>query len=149
MIVQFLLMAGCTDTSPVMLGQNQTGVAIAATPATYGITTVSTGKQTPCTEPRPSAAYNLSNTIAASGSGNVNLTDAEKNAVIANLTVGGSSGATISEIDTPESVRFLAQGLFGICQLMSNTGRTISDSELRLLLTVLIENAVKVGAKPN
>ena len=133
-----------------ILGNNVTGAAVAATPATFGVTSITTGgAQMACTEPRPSAAIEI--TRAASGALEGDLDVEQKTALIAGLTGLAASVQNIEEVSEYESVEFISHGLFGICQIYAGMDGFPSDDGLRvleMLVSELILQASSLGSSP-
>ena len=110
LVVGACVVSACTGPRPVLVGNNETGAAAIATPSTYGMTTLTTGQQRACTEPRPNAS------LTSALVGELELTPAQAQTLVNAQASGGIAIGASTEF---ESVEFLSHGLFGICQLLA------------------------------
>ncbi len=143
-VFSFFLLASCgDDLAPRVLDSGGTGAAIATTPSTFGITSVSPAGQVVCTEPRPSASAEFAS--AASGEAQASVDGSENNLAAireAEAKIAGSI-AEIAKVGATvefERVEFLSHGLFGICQLLTTeVGRGLTAADLRSMVETVVE----------
>ncbi len=153
-----VVLAACqAGNDPQVLDSGGTGAAIAVTPSTFGLTSISPNNQAVCTEPRPSAGSQFASAANAVAEGSV-AGDEGGAAIGANLTairqadakIAGAVQqiAAIDAADEFERVEYLSHGLFGLCQLMTTKpGQTLTGAQVETLIEAVVDASKSIPVK--